>query len=129
MIKNFRVLHKNGHIGFKRGVVVGECGQAVPVVQSEGNLYQGTTSDSQGPLYSKINLKIYDNRGLSMDRYSVYFTSTECLAMSEDPFHPLGFGQHSTGKVGPHNGQEIKFSDLPPDCQKAVLTDLGGENG
>ena len=28
MIKNFRVLHKNGHVGWKRGQVVGECGQA-----------------------------------------------------------------------------------------------------
>ena len=124
MTKNIRVKHKNGGVAWKRGVVVGECGQAVPLVQSEGQLYQGTTSDSQGPLYSKIDLKIYDNGGRSMDRYTVYFNDTECLAMSENPFHPLGFGQHSTGKIGPHNGQEIKFSDLPPDCQRAVLKDL-----
>ena len=127
MNKNFRVLHKNGHIGFKRGVVVGECGLAVALVKSQGNLYQGTGSDSQGPLYSKIT--VYDNGGRSLDQYSVYFNDTECLAMSENPFHPLGFGQHSTGKVGLHNGEEIKFSDLPPDCQRAVLNDLGGNNG
>ena len=122
MNKNFRVLHKNGHIGFKRGVVVGECGLAVPLVQSEGNLYQGTGSDSEGPLYSKIT--VYDNGGRSMDRYAVYFNDTECLSMSADPFFPLGVCVHSTGKVGPHNGQEIKFSDLPADCKKAVITDL-----
>ena len=57
MNKNFRVLHKNGHVGWKRGQVVGECGLAVALVQSEGNLYQGTGSDSQGPLYSKMDKK------------------------------------------------------------------------
>lgn len=67
------------------------------------------------------------------------------LGMSDHPFHPQGFGQHGVtkgfhcdclgGKRGTeyrrppavgrknHLGVRIHFQDLPPDCQKAVLTD------
>lgn len=62
------------------------------------------------------------------------------LAMSARPFHPQGFGQHghSNGQPcdvrpgswgGPaigqkgHLGRRIAFTDLPADCQKAVLQD------
>ena len=122
MNKNFRVLHKNGRITWQRGVLVGECGQAGAWVQSEGDLYQGTTSDSEGPLYSKIT--VYDNGGRSMDRYTVYFNNAECLSMSEDPFFPAGVCLHGAGKIGPHNGKEIAFSELPEDCKKAVLQNI-----
>jgi hypothetical protein len=77
--------------------------------------------------------RIYDNGGETFDRYTVYYSGPGtrerrnmrmCLGMSEDPFSPLGFCQHSSGQVGKHNGKRIKFSQLPIDCQKAVKNDL-----
>ena len=78
------------------------------------------------------NLKIYDNGGETCDRYTVVFTDRPerakntytCLGMSEKPFHPQGFGQHSTAMLGRHLGKSIKFEDLPVDCQKMVLQNL-----
>ena len=75
-------------------------------------------------------LKIYDNSGVSYDRYTVYFDElwsgdlNMCLAMSEDPFHPLGFCQHSGGQLGDHNGKEITFDQLPADCQKVCKQEM-----
>jgi len=78
---------------------------------------------------------IYDNGGLSIDQYTVYFSNPKdwgirqrgvypCLGMSATPLHPQGFCQHSEGVLGSHNGQKIRFEDLPKDCQKAVKVDL-----
>lgn len=80
--------------------------------------------------------RIYDNGGRSVDRYTVYYTEFryvgrrplkmfECVGMNAYPFSPAGFGQHSEGTLGRHNGKAIKFRDLPKDCQKLVLQDLG----
>ena len=72
---------------------------------------------------------IYDNGGKTLDRYTVYFSTYrqpktvkhyDCLAMSERPFHPLGFGRHSSGQLGRHNGKRITFDQLPVDCQELV---------
>jgi hypothetical protein len=81
---------------------------------------------------------IYDGGEDTLDRFTVYFSgegtlSTApgqlgmrwCLAMSEHPFHPLGFCQHSTGMPGRHNGRRISLKDLPEDCRAAVALDLG----
>lgn len=85
-------------------------------------------------------IRCYDNGGKTMDRYTVYFTHAHSfgmkgyvvgVGMSEHPFHPQGFGQHftltrytcyhtCTGKSG---GKRIQFKDLPPDCQRLVLSD------
>jgi hypothetical protein len=77
------------------------------------------------------NVKIYDNGGKSFDRYTAVYTDQKersglftCLGMSEHPFHPQGFGQHSTAQLGRHLGKRIEFSELPADCQKAVLQDI-----
>lgn len=78
---------------------------------------------------------IYDNGGLSIDRYTVYYSNPRewgiiklrvypFVAMSGAPFHPQGFCQHGEGMIGPHNGKRIKFEDLPKDCQEAVRRDL-----
>lgn len=75
-------------------------------------------------------LAIYDNGGKTFDRYTVYFDQKEkenqylCLGMSERPFHPQGFGQHSSGQLGRHNGKKIELKDLPVDCQVAVYDEL-----
>jgi len=78
---------------------------------------------------------IYDAGDTVADQYTVYYKglgtvhqsfagSRECRGMSAHPQHPQGFGQWSSGKLGKHNGKKITFEQLPPDCQKLVLSDL-----
>jgi hypothetical protein len=75
-------------------------------------------------------MKIYDNGGKTIDRYTVVFLDQcenkldrvyACLGMNGVPFHPQGFCQHSDAVVGKHLGKRIRFSELPADCQKAVM--------
>lgn len=64
-----------------------------------------------------------DNNG-SIDRYTVvYKNGTDMLAMSSQPFHPQGIGQHVSGTPGDHLGELIDFEDLPTECQHAVIQD------
>lgn len=76
-------------------------------------------------------LEIRDNEGKTCDRYTVVYDTIgdnagnyDALAMSEKPFHPVGFGQHVSAQPGEHLGKLIKFSDLPDDCQRLVISDL-----
>lgn len=94
---------------------------------------------------------VYDNGGLTADRYTVVYTPyywkpPECSssyrriywdlrAMSEEPFHPQGVGLYcqaegtrpGTGirrrRWGNAYGKTIAFEDLPADCQKLALQD------
>ena len=83
----------------------------------------------------KARLRIYDAGSKSVDRYTVVFMDLperapgtfQCLGMSDKPFHPQGFGQHSAAMPGRHLGKRINLADLPPDCQRAVERDLTGE--
>lgn len=83
-------------------------------------------------------IRCYDNRSRSTDRYTVCFTGRYghktagefyYLAMNASPFHPQGFGQHSSSKAPidkptySHLGKRIAFRDLPEDCRKPVLSD------
>jgi hypothetical protein len=90
-------------------------------------------------------VRVYDNGGESIDRYTVVFTGNyagrngECsyLGMSGQPFHPQGVGQHGSSRdiidarqgwapaIGRkcHLGKRIPFADLPEDCRKLVLRD------
>lgn len=74
---------------------------------------------------------IYDNGGKTLDRYTVIYDLPEngrncfwSIGMSENPFHPQGFGQHGAAMPGSHLGEKIKFIQLPTDCQKLVNQDL-----
>lgn len=88
------------------------------------------------------HIRIYDNQGETADRYTVIFTYAHCfkpkdyphgwfpvLGMSDNPFHPQGVGIHSeyTEPIDypsyKHLGKKIKFSNLPENCQKAVIDD------
>jgi hypothetical protein len=78
------------------------------------------------------NIRCYDNGGKTADRYTVVYMDFPehpegcfmSLGMSEHPFHPQGFGQHSAARPGRYLGKRINFSDLPADCQKAVWQDI-----
>ena len=87
------------------------------------------------PVDSRV--RIYDTGpGTWCDRYTVVYLETrfrddrhgigyQYLGMNGRPFHPQGFGQHGeVFRLGRHLGKRITFSDLPPDCQSLVLSDL-----
>ena len=81
------------------------------------------------------NIRVYDSGENFLDRYTVlYLDRPEYKAgtfsargMSENPFHPQGFGQYCIAAPGKHLGKRIKFEELPSDCQKLVLQDLKDE--
>lgn len=81
------------------------------------------------------NIKCYDNGGATVDRYTVVYADQPentpglfaCVAMNATPFHPQGFGQHSTARIGRHLGKQIAFASLPPDCRKLVMQDRAAE--
>ncbi len=81
------------------------------------------------------NIRCYDNGGKTFDRYTVvYMNQPErerglyaAIGASEEPFHPMGFGQHCTAMPGRHLGRRIAFEDLPQDVQKMVRMDLEDE--
>lgn len=93
--------------------------------------------------------KVYDNGGVSADRYTAtvdiydphagrWFAFTErincgdieegasqggiyCMCMSSNPFHPQGVGLSGTCKEGKHLGERVKFSTLPSEVQKCII--------
>lgn len=90
------------------------------------------------------NIRIYDNNGKTVDRYTVvfmdrpYYSQTgtlarhpmrECLGMSHSPFHPQGFCQHSGAMPGRHLGKRLKLEQLPPDCQRAIKAEGEAHHG
>jgi hypothetical protein len=75
-------------------------------------------------------LRCYDNGGKTCDRYTIIpprwareyrecaarcFTAIAC---NDEPFHPQGFGQHTSAAAGGHLGRRVKWSALPGDVQK-----------
>lgn len=82
----------------------------------------------------KINgrrFRAYDNGGKTCDRFTVVYMdekerdgSLSCVGMSPNPFHPQGFGQHSSAIPGRHLGKRIPFASLPEPCQRLVRRDL-----
>lgn len=81
-------------------------------------------------------LRIWDNGGETIDRYTVAFTGRGHgarwgLAMSAEPEHPQGFCQHwemarpVDEGGGKHLGRRIQFADLPKPCQRVVSREYG----
>lgn len=79
-------------------------------------------------------VRIYDNGGKTFDRFTAVYMNQpahwqhdkvfQAVGMSENPFHPQGFGMHCTAMPGRHLGKRITLEQLPPDCQKLVKQDL-----
>ena len=74
-------------------------------------------------------LKIYDNEGKTVDRYTVVVNEEhnglyECLALSEHPTHPQGFSQWSDCMLGSHLGREVKFEELSKELQEHIKSRL-----
>jgi hypothetical protein len=85
----------------------------------------------------KWNYRIYDNGGATQDRYTAVFLNDPqspyanrdqmiyaAIGFDETPFSPLGFGQHTTARLGNHLGKRIAIRDLPEDARKFVTQEL-----
>lgn len=75
-------------------------------------------------IYEHPDLRVYDNGGETMDRYTVLRLDwparmgfVEAYAMSDDP---RGFAQHCTAQDGPHLGKRISWGSLPVQCRNAA---------
>lgn len=84
--------------------------------------------------------KFYDNGGKSADRYTACWPLEKVringtyprgvtypyIAMSENPFHPMGVGMHGDSAYLPSRslGKKISFAELPMDCQTLVMHDI-----
>lgn len=79
-------------------------------------------------------IRVYDNGGKTLDRFTVVYMFDKqrdpgmfgARGMSEQPFHPMGFGQFTTAMPGRHLGKRVDLTDLPEDCQALVARDLAG---
>lgn len=91
-------------------------------------------------LDKKFRVKCFDSGPAHYDRYIVFYSIEHVevhpglkrsyypyLAMSENPMHPQGFGQHGESphppKPGRALGTRIKFEQLPLKCREAVVRD------
>lgn len=77
-------------------------------------------------------IRCYDNGGKTFDRYTVISTKRRIephgpfayVGMSDNPYHPHGFGHHGEIDRPTLTGDKrITFADLPRDCQTLVLSD------
>lgn len=80
-----------------------------------------------------VNDVLYFDNDDTFDRYTAVFPLSDGVwpyfAMSTDPFHPCGFGQHGelTQLPGEHLGKRIMFTELPVNCQNAIRIELREE--
>jgi len=85
-------------------------------------------------------LRIWDTGDINLDRYTVVWPDGGYLNMEAHPFHPQGVCQHGEGaqydpvhrliggNLYSYLGKEIQFSNLPEDCQEAVMRDILGSS-
>lgn len=79
-------------------------------------------------------LKIYDNGGKTLDRFTIFIEPTkelkkgnkvlDCIGADETG---AGFCQHCTGTPGRHLGRLVKFDDLNQSLQAKVREELSIE--
>jgi hypothetical protein len=90
----------------------------------------------QHPTRGRLVCKIYDNGGETLDRYTVTFKAFHIsgyglcyryISASDEPFHPLGFGQHGENRTsidGKHLGNRVMFARLPSGVQKFIMQSI-----
>jgi hypothetical protein len=89
-------------------------------------------------LEKELNIKsIWDNGGLTADRYTIVLNSLynemlydnmfDALALDGDPGSPQGFSQMTGAREGVHLGKRVKFRDLPDNIQNHVIERLKSE--
>lgn len=85
------------------------------------------------------NVKVFDNKGKTFDRFMVIFTEHyeiitgekfyQGLGMSTNPTASNGFLMEASVPMGNHLGKSIAFSRLPDECKQVVLKKLGKSSG
>jgi len=73
--------------------------------------------------YRGNKYRIRDNRGKTIDRYTLITEDRQMYAFNEIPFHPQGFGQYCgefEGSDTRYLGKIIDIQDLPEQAQKFV---------
>ncbi len=72
-----------------------------------------------------LKLRIYDNGGKTVDRYTMILPDGEAWGFSENPYHPQGFGQYAGNlsdlRAFSHLGKPVKsIRDLPEGASRFV---------
>lgn len=76
-----------------------------------------------------MDIRIYDNGGETIDRYTVVFPDGECLGIGESGNVPNGFCMHvgsihETGAAavteGEHLGERVTYETLPKPVRLAI---------
>ncbi len=72
-----------------------------------------------------LRIKIYDNGGKTVDRYTMIMPDGEAWGFNENPYHPQGFGQYAGSLAGLHTfshlGKPVKsVMDLPEQARRFV---------
>lgn len=87
-----------------------------------------------------VSVRLFDSGGIgapdgSYDRYTAIFDAYNrehdvidawYLGMSEDPYHPQGFGQHGEGDVSGvlERDREISLADAPEPVRRCIEAEL-----
>lgn len=74
---------------------------------------------------------LYDNGGETFDRYTAVYDSDDYQwyrGMSDNPFHPQGFGISNDGDVSGtmERDTKIEVADAPEMVRKCITMDLEG---
>ncbi len=72
-----------------------------------------------------LKLRIYDNGGKTVDRYTMILPDGEAWGFSSNPYHPQGFGQYAGNLSDLHTfshlGKPVKsIRDLPEEASRFV---------
>lgn len=60
---------------------------------------------------SKLKVRaVFDNGGETLDRYTIIFDNGDMIGASEDPTHPLGFGQYCGNVVDNYMNNSFGYS-------------------
>ena len=80
-----------------------------------------------------LRIKIFDNGGRTVDRYTLIMPDGEAWGFNENPYHPQGFGQYAGNlselKSFSHLGKPIGVLDLPTQAGRFVdeIATMGGD--
>lgn len=74
----------------------------------------------------------YDNKGETIDRYTIFRQGDElegtpsqlALSLSDDPTHPLGVSAIGYAVEGDHLGKQVSFYDLPQKVREHAIERL-----
>lgn len=102
-----------------------DCGDDLPTTP-------GAECENCGHVYwDEVSVRLFDNHGETFDRYTAVFYDQDgqCVGyrgMSDNPFHPQGFGIWDDGDCSGtiERDTEIAVEDAPEQVQRCIALDL-----